>query len=79
MILVEWPSRGSFRAFLDDPEHADLYPLRERGTRNHLWWLYELLEDLRPSLRVTMEALASSAWEVWGITSSMCRRVNGEG
>jgi uncharacterized protein (DUF1330 family) len=48
MILVEWPSRESFRAFLDDPEHAALHPLREDGTRNYLWWLYERLEDLRP-------------------------------
>ena len=48
MILVEWPSRRAFRAFLDDPEHADLHPLREGGTRNYLWWLYERLEDLRP-------------------------------
>jgi uncharacterized protein (DUF1330 family) len=48
MILVEWPSREAFRAFLDDPEHADLHPLRENGTRNYLWWLYERLEDLRP-------------------------------
>ena len=48
MILVEWPSRQAFRAFLDDPEHADLHPLREDGTCNYLWWLYERLEDLRP-------------------------------
>ena len=48
MILVEWPSRESFEAFLEDPEHADLHPLREGGTRNYLWWLYESLEDLRP-------------------------------
>ena len=38
MILVEWPCRESFRAFLDDPElAADLHPLREDGTRNYLW------------------------------------------
>ena len=48
MVLVEWPSRDSFQAFLDDPEHADLHPLREEGTRNYLWWIYERLEDLRP-------------------------------
>jgi uncharacterized protein (DUF1330 family) len=50
MILVEWPSKISFRAFLDDPELADLHPLREGGTRNYLWWTYERLEDLRPIL-----------------------------
>jgi uncharacterized protein (DUF1330 family) len=50
MVVVEWPSRGAFQAFLDDPEHADLHPLRENGTRNYLWWAYERLEDLRPLL-----------------------------
>lgn len=50
MVLVEWPSDDSFQAFLDDPEHADLHPLREDGTRNYLWWLYDRLEDLRPLL-----------------------------
>jgi hypothetical protein len=29
---------------------ADLHPLRRNGTRNHLWWAYERLEDLRPLL-----------------------------
>jgi uncharacterized protein (DUF1330 family) len=48
MVLVEWPSRGAFDAFLEDPEHQDLHPLRERGTQNYLWWTYERLEDLRP-------------------------------
>lgn len=48
MILVEWPSREAFDAFLEDPENEDLHPLREGGTRNYLWWSYEKLEDLRP-------------------------------
>ena len=51
MVLVEWPSREAFRGFLDDPENADLHPLREDGTRNYLWWSYESLEDLRPLFR----------------------------
>lgn len=51
MILVEWPSRESFDAFLEDPENGDLHPLREGGTRNYLWWLYESLDDLRPIFR----------------------------
>ncbi len=51
MILVEWPSREAFQAFLDDSENADLHPLREDGTRNYLWWTYESLEDLRPLFR----------------------------
>jgi uncharacterized protein (DUF1330 family) len=48
MILVEWSSREAFQAFLDDPELAELHPLREDGTRNYLWWTYERLENLRP-------------------------------
>ena len=51
MVLVEWPSREAFDAFLEDPEHHDLHPLRERGTQNYLWWTYERLEDLRPLLK----------------------------
>ena len=48
MILVEWPSREASRDFLDDPDLADLHPLREDGTRNYLLWAYERLQDLRP-------------------------------
>jgi uncharacterized protein (DUF1330 family) len=33
---------------LDDPDHESLHPLRDRGTRNYVWWAYERLEDLRP-------------------------------
>ena len=47
MILVEWASRESLRAFLDDPELEDLHPLRRDGTKNYLWWTYESLDDLR--------------------------------
>jgi uncharacterized protein (DUF1330 family) len=48
MILVEWPSREAFDAFVSDPAHADLHPLREGGTERYLWWLYDRLDDLRP-------------------------------
>jgi uncharacterized protein YndB with AHSA1/START domain/uncharacterized protein (DUF1330 family) len=50
MILVEWPSRAAFDAFVADPAHADLHPLREHGTERYLWWLYDRLDDLRPLL-----------------------------
>jgi uncharacterized protein (DUF1330 family) len=50
MVLVEWPSRAAFEAFMADPEHTDLHPLRENGTERYLWWLYERLDDLRPLL-----------------------------
>ena len=48
MVLVEWPSREAFDAFVDDPGHTDLHPLRERGTERYLWWLFDRLDDLRP-------------------------------
>ncbi len=48
MVLVEWESPEAFQAFIDDPSHADLHPLRENGTQNYLWWAYDKLEDLRP-------------------------------
>jgi uncharacterized protein (DUF1330 family) len=51
MVLVEWPDAEAFAAFQRDPEHADLHPLRENGTRNYLWWAYRRLPDLRPVLK----------------------------
>jgi len=48
MVLVEWPSAEAFRDFVADPDHDDLHPLREDGTRNYLWWAYDRIEDLRP-------------------------------
>ena len=51
MVLVEWPDRAAFDAFLTDPDHEDLHPLRENGTRRYLWWAYERLADLRPLLK----------------------------
>jgi uncharacterized protein (DUF1330 family) len=51
LVLVEWPSREAFQAFLDDPANEDLHPLRENGTRNYLWWAFDRLDDLRPLLK----------------------------
>jgi uncharacterized protein (DUF1330 family) len=48
LVLVEWPDHSSIRAYLDDPEFADLHPLREGGTLNYLWWSFDSLDDLRP-------------------------------
>lgn len=55
MILVEWSSQESFRAFLDDPELKDLRLLHEGGTRNYLWWIYERLEDLRSLFQTQLD------------------------
>lgn len=51
MILVEWATREDFEAFRADPSLSDLHPLRESGTENYVWWLFERLEDLRPLLK----------------------------
>lgn len=51
MVLVEWPSRDAFDAFLAGPDHQPLHPLRENGTQRYLWWLYDKLDDLRPLFR----------------------------
>ncbi len=51
MVLVEWPSAEAFRAFVTDPDLAELHPLREDGTRRYLWWAYDRLDDLHPLLR----------------------------
>ena len=48
MILVEWASAETFQGFLDDPAIDDLHALRENGTQNYLWWVYDRIEDLRP-------------------------------
>ena len=53
MVLVEGPSRELFDALLENPEHEDLRPLRQVGTRNYLRWGYERLEYLRPLFRET--------------------------
>ena len=63
MVLVEWPSREAFDAFVADPELADLHPLREHGTERYLWWLYDRLDDLRPLLAVHADDLVVRAAE----------------
>ena len=51
LVLVEWPSREAFQAFLGDPELSHLHPLRENGTSRYLWWAYDRIDDLRPLLK----------------------------
>lgn len=48
LIVVEWPSPEAFDAFLENPELADLHPLRANGTERYLWWTFDKLPDLRP-------------------------------
>jgi uncharacterized protein (DUF1330 family) len=41
LFLVEWASEEAFNAFRDDPEWADLHPLRENGTASYIWQTFE--------------------------------------
>ena len=83
MVLVEWPSREAFDAFVADPEHHDLHPLRERGTERYLWWLFDKLDDLRPLFAlqrgegvVTTEGertIRTDPAAVWDVAADPCR------
>ncbi len=61
MVLVEWPSSEAFDAFVADPSHEDLHPLREHGTERYLWWLYDRLDDLRPLFALRGDDAAQAA------------------
>ncbi|MFM9442348.1 DUF1330 domain-containing protein [Streptomyces acidiscabies] len=37
LFLVEWESEEAFNSFRDDPDLADLHPLREDGTAAYVW------------------------------------------
>jgi len=41
LFVVEWDSEEAFNAFRDDPELADLHPLRENGTASYIWQTFE--------------------------------------
>ena len=83
MVLVEWPSREAFDAFLADPEHDDLHALRERGTERYLWWLFDKLDDLRPVFALQRgDGVVAIAAEreirtdpaaVWDVAADPCR------
>jgi uncharacterized protein (DUF1330 family) len=51
LVLVEWPDQAALDGYRNDPEFADLHPLREDGTERYLWWTFEKLSDLRALLR----------------------------
>lgn len=82
MVLVEWPSSAAFDAFVDDPAHHDLHPLREHGTERYLWWLFDRLDDLRPLFALRGEGLVRFTAErivdhdpgvVWAVASDARR------
>jgi uncharacterized protein (DUF1330 family) len=41
LFLVEWASEEAFNSFRDDPDLADLHPLRESGTASYIWQTFD--------------------------------------
>jgi uncharacterized protein (DUF1330 family) len=41
LFLVEWESEEAFNSFRDDPDLADLHPLRESGTASYIWQTFD--------------------------------------
>jgi uncharacterized protein (DUF1330 family) len=41
LFLVEWESEEAFNSFRDDPDLADLHPLRESGTASYIWHTFD--------------------------------------
>jgi uncharacterized protein (DUF1330 family) len=41
LFLVEWESEEAFNSFRDDPDLADLHPLRENGTASYVWQTFD--------------------------------------
>ncbi|KPV43096.1 DUF1330 domain-containing protein [Alicyclobacillus ferrooxydans] len=50
MMLVEWESKKSIRAYLEDPDLAHIHQHREDGQEDFVWHLFERMEDLKPIL-----------------------------
>ncbi|MDF0725805.1 DUF1330 domain-containing protein [Cytobacillus sp. S13-E01] len=51
LLLVEWLSKKSISAFLNDPEMEEFHPYRDKGLDNFVWHLFDKLEDMRPVLK----------------------------
>ncbi|MDX3387394.1 DUF1330 domain-containing protein [Streptomyces niveiscabiei] len=49
LFLVEWESEEAFNSFRDDPELADLHPLRENGTASYVWQTFGGLDMSDPT------------------------------
>lgn len=48
LFLVEWASEEAFNSFRDDPDWADLHPLRENGTASYIWQTFDGLDMSDP-------------------------------
>ncbi|WUO26584.1 DUF1330 domain-containing protein [Streptomyces sp. NBC_00287] len=49
LFLVEWESEEAFNSFRDDPDLADLHPLRETGTASYVWQTFDGLDMSDPA------------------------------
>jgi uncharacterized protein (DUF1330 family) len=49
LFLVEWASEDAFNSFRDDPDLADLHPLRENGTASYIWQTFDGLDMSDPA------------------------------
>jgi uncharacterized protein (DUF1330 family) len=52
LLLVEWESEEAFNAFRNNPDLADLHPLRENGTAQYIWQTFDGLDLFDPELSV---------------------------
>lgn len=48
LFLVEWASEEAFNSFRNDPDWADLHPLREKGTGSYIWQTFDGLDMSDP-------------------------------
>lgn len=58
LFVVEWDSEEAFNAFRDDPDLADLHPLREDGTASYIWQTFEGPDMSDPSTASIDDVLA---------------------
>ena len=49
LFLVEWASEEAFNSFRDDPDWADLHPLRENGTASYIWQTFDGIDMSDPT------------------------------
>jgi uncharacterized protein (DUF1330 family) len=49
LFLVEWASEDAFNSFRDDPDLADLHPLRENDTASYIWQTFDGLDMSDPA------------------------------
>lgn len=58
LFLVEWASEEAFNAFRDNPDWADVHPLRHNGTSSYIWQTFDGLDMADPANVPIEEILA---------------------